>query len=97
MSLRLYWPKSLRSIAGILVAIFPVTEVLDQQLETPEIVFTSTDAKPLADKSAQLGNAVAIYEYVRNHFEFAAYHGSRSGSIVTLWDNAVAMSISQRR
>jgi transglutaminase-like putative cysteine protease len=37
----------------------------------------------LADKSVQLGNAVAIYEYVHNYFEFSAYHGSRSGSINT--------------
>lgn len=54
-----------------------------QQPETPEIVFTGADAQALADTSAQLGTAVAIYEYVRNHFEFSPYHGSRSGSVNT--------------
>lgn len=54
-----------------------------QQPETPEIVFSGTDAQPLATTAAQLGNAVAIYEYVRNRFEYSPYHGSRSGSVNT--------------
>ncbi len=82
---RQYLPKILRSIAISLSLAtgLPVTEALAQQSETAEIVFTGTDAQSLVDKAAQLGNAVAIYEYVRNQFEFAAYHGSRSGSINT--------------
>jgi hypothetical protein len=54
-----------------------------QQPETPEIVFTSVDAAPLASQAGQLANAVAIYEYVRNTFEYTPYHGSRSGSVNT--------------
>lgn len=82
---RQYLPKILRLIAisMSLATVLPVTEVLAQQSETAEIVFTGSDAQPLVDKAAQLGNAVAIYEYVRNQFEFAAYHGSRSGSVNT--------------
>lgn len=51
--------------------------------ETPEIVYSSTDAQALRDKATQLGTAVAIYEYVYNTVEFSPYHGSRSGSINT--------------
>jgi len=53
------------------------------QPETPEIIFNGSEAQPLRDKASELGNAVAIYEYVRNNFEFAPYHGSRSGSVNT--------------
>ncbi len=51
--------------------------------ETPEIVYTGADAQALRDKATQLGNAVAIYEYVHNTIEFSPYHGSRSGSVNT--------------
>jgi len=82
---RLDLPKILRSIAisFSLVAAFPATEALAEQPETPEIIFTGSDAQSLTAKATVLGNAVAIYEYVHNHFEFSAYHGSRSGSINT--------------
>ena len=70
-------------IVLLLSVLFAQTNVYAQQPETPEIVFTSADAQLLATTSAQLGTAVAIYEYARNHFEFAPYHGSRSGSINT--------------
>jgi len=54
------------------------------QPETPEIVFTGNgSALPLSQKANELDNPVAIYEYVRNTFEFAPYHGSRSGSVNT--------------
>jgi hypothetical protein len=77
--------KTLRLIAVplTLATAFWATDALAVQLETPEIVFTTVDAKPLADMATQLGNAVAIYEYAHNYFEFSAYHGSRSGSINT--------------
>lgn len=52
-----------------------------QVTETPEIVYSGTDAQALRDKATQLGTAVAIYEYVHNTLEFSPYHGSRSGSI----------------
>lgn len=51
--------------------------------ETPEIVYTGTDAQALRDKATQLGTTVAIYEYVHNTIEFSPYHGSRSGSVNT--------------
>lgn len=51
--------------------------------ETPEIVYSGADAQALADKSASLGNAVAIYEYLHNTIEYSPYHGSRSGSVNT--------------
>ncbi|WP_026600592.1 transglutaminase-like domain-containing protein [Methylomonas sp. 11b] len=82
---RRYLPQILRSFAISLglATVLPVTEAFALQSETPEIIFTGSEAQPLVDKSAQLKNAVAIYEYVRNQFEFSAYHGSRSGSINT--------------
>lgn len=51
--------------------------------ETPEIVYTGTDAQTLAAKASELGNAVAIYEYLHNTMEYSPYHGSRSGSVNT--------------
>ncbi|MDP2880069.1 MAG: transglutaminase-like domain-containing protein [Azonexus sp.] len=51
--------------------------------ESPEIVYSGTDAQLLHDKASQLGTAVAIYEYVHNAIEHSAYHGSRSGSVNT--------------
>ncbi|MCK9609226.1 MAG: transglutaminase domain-containing protein [Methylomonas sp.] len=85
MSPRQCLPKIRQLIVTALsvVAALSVTDALAQQPETPEIIFSTSDAQPLADTAAQLGNAVAIYEYVRNHFDYAAYHGSRSGSINT--------------
>ena len=51
--------------------------------ESNEIQFTSTAAADLAAKAASLGSPVAIYEYVRNNYDFSLYHGARSGSINT--------------
>lgn len=51
--------------------------------ETPEIRFTDPEAQSLADKASQLGNAVAIYEFVRNEFAYSPYHGARSDAINT--------------
>lgn len=51
--------------------------------ESPEIVYTGTDAQLLRDKASQLGSAVGIYEYVHNTIDYSHYHGSRSGSINT--------------
>jgi hypothetical protein len=51
--------------------------------ESPEIVYSGTDAQALRDKASQLGTAVAIYEYVHNTIELSPYHGSRSGSVNT--------------
>jgi len=77
-------PLSTVTCLGLSIGwVLPLAEVLAAQPQTPEIVFTGADAVPLVNKSAQLGNAVAIYEYVRNNFEFSTYHGSRSGSVNT--------------
>lgn len=52
--------------------------------ESPEVVYSGDDAKPLRDLADQLGSAVAIYEYLHNNTEFKPYHGSRSGSVNTV-------------
>ena len=51
--------------------------------ETSEIKFSSSVAVDLATKAASLSSPVAIYEYVRNNYDFALYHGARSGSANT--------------
>jgi len=54
--------------------------------ETAEILFNplnNSAAQPLNTLASQLGNAVAIYQYVHNNFGYSTYHGSRSGSINT--------------
>lgn len=51
--------------------------------ESPEIIYSGTDAQLLRDKATQLATAVAIYEYIHNTIEFSPYHGSRSGSVNT--------------
>ncbi|VEN74187.1 hypothetical protein EPICR_30120 [Candidatus Desulfarcum epimagneticum] len=52
-----------------------------------EILFSQSDASPdakaLFDKAADLSSPARIYEYVRNHYEYDLYHGSRGGSINT--------------
>jgi RHS repeat-associated protein len=49
----------------------------------PEIQFTGDNALALRIKAQELQTPVNIYEYVRNNFEYALYHGSRSNSINT--------------
>lgn len=80
-----YLSKMLRliTVSLSLVAVLPMTKAFAIQPETAEIVFSGADAQSLIDKATQLKNAVAIYEYVHNSFEFSAYHGSRSGSVNT--------------
>jgi hypothetical protein len=55
--------------------------------ESVEIKFQASAATdlawPLKAKAEELESPVAIYEYVRNQYEFALYHGARSGSINT--------------
>lgn len=83
--------RSISSIRSRLTAVLvPLTVMLGlvapvcaQVSETPEIVFTGTDAQALRDKATQLGTVVAIYEHVHNTVEFSPYHGSRSGSVNT--------------
>lgn len=51
--------------------------------ETQEIQFLSGEATKLRNKVDELATPVNTYEYVRNNFEYAIYHGSRSGSVNT--------------
>ena len=54
--------------------------------ETNEVYFlpaTNTLATSLNNTANQLGNAVAIYQYVHNNFTYAPYQGARSNSINT--------------
>nr|VFJ44556.1 MAG: RHS repeat-associated core domain-containing protein [Candidatus Kentron sp. FW] len=73
--------KALRDLFVLLVLAFPAwAGNLD---ESREIAFSSPAAQPLKAKADELGSVVGIYEYVRNRFEYALYHGSRSGAINT--------------
>lgn len=51
--------------------------------ETPEIRFSTPDAKDLNDTANNLQSPPAIYEYVRNNYDYALYQGSRSDSVNT--------------
>ncbi len=63
-----------------------IAENLEPYLqETEEIPFTSTLAAPLRHKAAQLGTPVKIFQYVRNNYDYAPYHGSRSNAINTFF------------
>lgn len=65
------------------ISLIGQTALADDLGQTPEIQFSSPDAKNLSDKAQELGNAAAIYEYVRNEFAYSLYHGARSDSINT--------------
>ena len=51
--------------------------------ETLEVQFSSGAADDLAATAEALGTPVAIYEHVRNDFEYALYHGAHSSSVNT--------------
>jgi transglutaminase-like putative cysteine protease len=51
--------------------------------ESSEIRFNHPAAAELKAKAANLATPVAIFQYVRNNYEFALYHGARGGSINT--------------
>lgn len=78
--------RSASRLCTMLVAIFigmPITGWAITTGETPEVVYTGTDAAALKAKADQLANAADIYEYLHNNTEYSPYHGSRSGSINT--------------
>ena len=79
--------QTLRRTLGALACLSLLAVSLSSQAqvvsESPEIVYSGADAQLLRDKAAQLGTAVAIYEYVHNTLEHSLYHGSRSGSVNT--------------
>ncbi|MFX5884946.1 hypothetical protein ABTE50_19115, partial [Acinetobacter baumannii] len=43
--------------------------------------YTNCPAADLRLKADALASPVAIFEYVRNNYDFALYHGARSGAI----------------
>ena len=49
--------------------------------ETSEVQFSSADATDLRNKAAALASPVAIFEYMRNDYDYSLYHGARSGSV----------------
>lgn len=51
--------------------------------ETSEVQFSSTDATDLRNKATALASPVAIFEYMRNNYDYSLYHGARSGSVNT--------------
>ncbi len=53
--------------------------------ETSEILFASERAQPLKAKASELHTPLAIYQYVRNLYDFYPYSGSRSNSINTFF------------
>jgi RHS repeat-associated protein len=69
----------------LLAAILPVQAwaVAPELSETPEITFSDSASADLASKAAELKTPLAMYEYVRNNFEFALYQGSRGASLNT--------------
>ena len=77
--------RRLSVIAALLLAaaVLGPSAAHAQVAESPEIVYSGTDAQALRDKASQLGTAVTIYEYLHNTIEYSPYHGSRSGSINT--------------
>jgi len=78
------WRKASVILAAMLLTqVFVVSGMCDDLGETDEVVYSGDRAKALRDKAAELASAASIYEYVRNEFEYALYHGSRSGSINT--------------
>jgi YD repeat-containing protein len=61
----------------------------DTLAETREVRFECPVSEPdceeaqIADKATELATPAAIYEYVRNNFDYALYHGSRQNSLNT--------------
>ncbi|HEY4213697.1 MAG TPA: RHS repeat-associated core domain-containing protein [Steroidobacteraceae bacterium] len=51
--------------------------------ESSDIQFNSPAASSLRSAALTLVHPVLIYEYVRNNYEYALYHGARSGSVNT--------------
>ncbi|MCF6325589.1 MAG: DUF6531 domain-containing protein [Gammaproteobacteria bacterium] len=57
------------------------TGVDSQLCETREALYQTGEGSVVAEKAAGLGNAVKIYEFIRNNAEYTVYHGARSNSI----------------
>lgn len=79
--------KLLALVSALMFAPATLAAVDSNTGESTEIKFqasTYTDpAWPLKAKVVELESPVEIFEYVRNKYDFALYHGARSGSINT--------------
>lgn len=79
----------LRTSAAMAVAVIGwstplIAHATDSNIgETSEVQFSSTDATDLRNKAAALASPVAIFEYMRNNYDYSLYHGARSGSVNT--------------
>ncbi len=51
--------------------------------ETKDILYSGAEAESLRNTASALGSPALIYEHLRNHGEYAPYHGARSNSINT--------------
>jgi len=51
--------------------------------ETEEIVYGTPSALSLKQKATALASPVKLFEYIRNHYQYALYDGSRSDSVNT--------------
>lgn len=67
----------------ILIALQVTPVWADYLSETPEIQYQTGEAAIIGQKAAQLGSPTAIYEYVRNNYEYGLYHGAHSATINT--------------
>ena len=82
--------RALVGAAGVLAGL--CAHATDSNLgESSEIAFCNGGVAPytgcvaadLRTKADALSNPAAIFEYVRNNYDFSAYHGARSGSVNT--------------
>lgn len=71
---------------GFLLWLLPAAgRAIPELEETREIVFSAAKAPEVAQLATELGSPVAIYEYVRNRFDYLPYYGIRGGARNTLW------------
>ncbi len=61
------------------------TELSRALQETAEIQFSSERARPLREKATELQTPLALYQYVRNRYEFLPYYGARNHSANTFF------------
>jgi len=69
------------AVVGCALCLLAREGIADDLGETRQIRWTGLEAADLRAKAEELGSAAAIYEYVRNNYEFAVYDGARSDSI----------------
>jgi len=79
-------------LALVGAALIPLANATDSNIgETSEVAFCNGGTAPytgcvaadLRMKADNLGSPAAIFEYVRNNYDFSLYHGARSGSVNT--------------